>query len=60
MINNSRTANGTDGQAYMEIMATGFAVRKLFPAIMVILIPRYVRDVRLGTRVVQTCKRRDV
>lgn len=38
-------------------MATGFAVRKLFPAIMVIFDSRYVRDGRLGTRVVQTMQK---
>lgn len=49
MINNSRTANGTDGQAYMDNTETGFAVRKLFPATMAILIPD-MKDVRLGSQ----------
>ncbi|BBK58066.1 phage tail fiber [Escherichia coli O145:H28] len=56
MINNSRTANGTDGQAYMDNNGNWLCGAQLFPELWQ-FDSRYVRDVRLGTRVVQLMAR---
>ena len=57
MINNSRTANGTDGQAYMDNNGNWICGAKVIPVDYGNFDSRYVRDVRLGTRVVQLMAR---
>ncbi len=57
MINNSRTANGTDGQAYMDNNGNWICGAKVIPVDYGNFDSRYVRDVRLGTRVVQLMER---
>ncbi|HHI2970852.1 TPA: phage tail protein, partial [Escherichia coli] len=54
MINNSRTENGTDGQAYMDNNGNWLCGAQVIPGNYGNFDSRYVRDVRLGTRVVQT------
>ncbi|EQA0971185.1 phage tail protein, partial [Escherichia coli] len=50
MINNSRTANGTDGQAYMDNNGNWLCGSQVIPGNYGNFDSRYVRDVRLGTR----------
>ncbi|APT61437.1 phage tail protein [Escherichia coli] len=57
MINNSRTANGTDGQAYMDNNGNWLCGSQVIPSNYGNFDSRYVRDVRLGTRVVQLMAR---
>ncbi|HBK2474025.1 TPA: phage tail protein [Escherichia coli] len=57
MINNSRTANGTDGQAYMDNNGNWLCGSQVIPGNYGNFDSRYVRDVRLGTRVVQLIAR---
>lgn len=57
MINNSRTANGTDGQAYMDNNGNWLCGSQVIPGNYGNFDSRYVRDVRLGTRVVQLMER---
>ncbi|EET4990766.1 phage tail protein, partial [Escherichia coli] len=57
MINNSRTANGTDGQAYMDNNGNWLCGARVIPGNYGNFDSRYVRDVRLGTRVVQTMQK---
>ncbi|EGO2154951.1 phage tail protein [Escherichia coli] len=57
MINNSRTANGTDGQAYMDNNGNWLCGAQIIPGNYGNFDSRYVRDVRLGTRVVQLMSR---
>ncbi len=57
MINNSRTANGTDGQAYMDKNGNWLCGAQIIPGNYGNFDSRYVRDVRLGTRVVQLMAR---
>ncbi|EEV5563050.1 phage tail protein [Escherichia coli] len=57
MINNSRTANGTDGQAYMDNNGNWLCGAQVIPDNYGNFDSRYVRDVRLGTRVVQTMQK---
>ena len=57
MINNSRTANGTDGQAYMDNNGNWLCGAQIIPGNYGNFDSRYVRDVRLGTRVVQTMQK---
>ncbi|RJX90653.1 phage tail protein, partial [Escherichia coli] len=57
MINNSRTANGTDGQAYMDNNGNWLCGAQIIPGNYGNFDSRYVRDVRLGTRVVQLMAR---
>ncbi|MCW7115799.1 tail fiber protein [Escherichia coli] len=57
MINNSRTANGTDGQAYMDNNGNWICGSQVIPGNYGNFDSRYVRDVRLGTRVVQLMAR---
>ncbi|MDZ6972384.1 phage tail protein, partial [Escherichia coli] len=57
MINNSRTENGTDGQAYMDNNGNWLCGAQVIPGNYGNFDSRYVRDVRLGTRVVQTMQR---
>ncbi|HFO7724537.1 TPA: phage tail protein [Escherichia coli] len=57
MINNSRTANGTDGQAYMDNNGNWLCGAQVIPGNYGNFDSRYVRDVRLGTRVVQTMQK---
>ncbi|ACV50309.1 tail fiber protein [Escherichia phage D108] len=57
MINNSRTANGTDGQAYMDNNGNWLCGAQIIPGNYGNFDSRYVSDVRLGTRVVQTMQK---
>lgn len=57
MINNSRTANGTDGQAYMDNNGNWLCGAQVIPGNYGNFDSRYVRDVRVGTRVVQTMQK---
>ncbi|HBN1907949.1 TPA: phage tail protein [Escherichia coli] len=57
MINNSRTSNGTDGQAYMDNNGNWLCGAQIIPGNYGNFDSRYVRDVRLGTRVVQTMQK---
>ncbi|ELF19517.1 tail fiber protein [Escherichia coli KTE156] len=57
MINNSRTANGTDGKAYMDNNGNWLCGAQIIPGNYGNFDSRYVRDVRLGTRVVQTMQK---
>ncbi|MCZ8652477.1 phage tail protein [Escherichia albertii] len=57
MINNSRTSNGTDGQAYMDNNGNWLCGSQVIPGNYGNFDSRYVRDVRLGTRVVQLMAR---
>ncbi len=57
MINNSRTANGTAGQAYMDNNGNWLCGAQVIPGNYGNFDSRYVRDVRLGTRVVQTMQK---
>ncbi|MDQ9271489.1 phage tail-collar fiber domain-containing protein [Escherichia marmotae] len=57
MINNSRTANGTDGQAYMDNNGNWLCGAQVILGNYGNFDSRYVRDVRLGTRVVQTMQK---
>ncbi|ENZ8082809.1 phage tail protein [Escherichia coli] len=57
MINNSRTTNGTDGQAYMDNNGNWLCGSQVIPGNYGNFDSRYVRDVRLGTRVVQLMAR---
>ncbi|ENG4147212.1 phage tail protein [Escherichia coli] len=57
MINNSRTENGTDGQAYMDNNGNWLCGAQVIPGNYGNFDSRYVRDVRLGTRVVQTMQK---
>ncbi|MBG0934977.1 phage tail protein [Escherichia coli] len=57
MINNSRTENGTDGQAYMDNNGNWICGAQVIPGNYGNFDSRYVRDVRLGTRVVQTMQK---
>ncbi len=57
MINNSRTANGTDGQAYMDNNGNWLCGAQVIPGNYGNFDSRYVSDVRLGTRVVQTMQK---
>ncbi|EKE6932897.1 tail fiber protein [Escherichia coli] len=57
MINNSRTANGTDGQACMDNNGNWLCGAQIIPGNYGNFDSRYVRDVRLGTRVVQLMAR---
>ncbi|EOU4432674.1 phage tail protein [Escherichia coli] len=57
MINNSRTDNGTDGQAYMDNNGNWLCGAQVIPGNYGNFDSRYVRDVRLGTRVVQLMAR---
>ena len=57
MINNSRTANGTDGQAYIDNNGNWLCGAQVIPGNYGNFDSRYVRDVRLGTRVVQLMAR---
>ncbi|HAX1880432.1 TPA: phage tail protein [Escherichia coli] len=57
MINNSRTVNGTDGQAYMDNNGNWLCGSQVIPGNYGNFDSRYVRDVRLGTRVVQLMAR---
>ncbi|EQA2132995.1 phage tail protein, partial [Escherichia coli] len=57
MINNSRTANGTDGQAYMDNNGNWLCGSQVIPGNYGNFDSRYVKDVRLGTRVVQTMQK---
>ncbi|UYD72432.1 hypothetical protein PLNCDLJO_00030 [Escherichia phage P1] len=57
MINNSRTADGTDGQAYMDNNGNWLCGAQIIPGNYGNFDSRYVRDVRLGARVVQLMAR---
>ncbi|EOZ2973764.1 hypothetical protein ACQQZP_005086, partial [Escherichia coli] len=57
MINNSRTDNGTDGQAYMDNNGNWLCGSQVIPGNYGNFDTRYVKDVRLGTRVVQLMAR---
>ncbi|HBN7471212.1 tail fiber protein [Escherichia coli] len=57
MINNSRTANGTDGQAYMDNNGNWLCGAQIIPGNYGNFDSRYVRDVRLGTRVAKLMAR---
>ncbi len=57
MINNSRTANGTDGQAYMDNNGNWLCGAQIIPGNYGNFDSRYVKDIRLGTRVVQLMAR---
>ncbi|WP_105288792.1 tail fiber protein [Escherichia sp. MOD1-EC5948] len=48
MINNSRTANGTDGQAYMDNNGNWLCGAQIIPGNYGNFDSRYVRDVRMG------------
>ncbi|PFF95401.1 phage tail protein [Escherichia albertii] len=48
MINNSRTANGTDGQAYMDNNGNWLCGSQIIPGNYGNFDSRYVRDVRMG------------
>ncbi|WP_442897248.1 phage tail protein [Escherichia coli] len=48
MINNSRTANGTDGQAYMDNNGNWLCGSQIIPGNYGNFDSRYVRDIRLG------------
>ncbi|EOM2275347.1 phage tail protein, partial [Escherichia coli] len=50
MINNSRTANGTDGQAYMDNNGNWFCGAQVIPGNYGNFDSRYVKDVRLGSQ----------
>ncbi len=50
MINNSRTANGTDGQAYMDNNGNWLCGSQVIPGNYGNFDSRYVRDIRLGTQ----------
>lgn len=50
MINNSRTANGTDGQAYMDNNGNWLCGAQIIPGNYGNFDSRYVRDVRLGSQ----------
>ncbi len=50
MINNSRTANGTDGQAYMDNNGNWLCGSQVIPGNYGNFDSRYVRDVRLGSQ----------
>ncbi|OSK94349.1 tail fiber protein [Escherichia coli] len=50
MINNSRTANGTDGQAYMDNNGNWLCGAQIIPGNYGNFDSRYVRDIRLGTQ----------
>ena len=50
MINNSRTANGTDGQAYMDNNGNWLCGSKIIPGNYGNFDSRYVKDVRLGSQ----------
>ncbi|HHI2418689.1 TPA: tail fiber protein [Escherichia coli] len=50
MINNSRTANGTDGQAYMDNNGNWFCGSQVIPGNYGNFDSRYVKDVRLGSQ----------
>ncbi len=48
MINNSRTANGTDGQAYMDNNGNWLCGSQIIPGNYGNFDSRYIRDIRLG------------
>ncbi|EEW1522406.1 phage tail protein [Escherichia coli] len=50
MINNSRTANGTDGQAYMDNNGNWLCGSQVIPSNYGNFDSRYVKDVRLGSQ----------
>ncbi|MXE58152.1 tail fiber protein, partial [Escherichia coli] len=50
MINNSRTANGTDGQAYMDNNGNWLCGARVIPGNYGNFDSRYVKDVRLGSQ----------
>ncbi|EOT7374827.1 phage tail protein [Escherichia coli] len=50
MINNSRTANGTDGQAYMDNNGNWICGAQIIPGNYGNFDSRYVKDVRLGSQ----------
>ncbi|WP_126714958.1 phage tail protein [Escherichia coli] len=50
MINNSRTANGTDGQAYMDNNGNWLCGAQVIPGNYCNFDSRYVKDVRLGSQ----------
>ncbi|ELZ1076251.1 phage tail protein [Escherichia coli] len=50
MINNSRTANGTDGQAYMDNNGNWLCGSQVIPGNYGYFDSRYVKDVRLGSQ----------
>ncbi|EFN0314275.1 phage tail protein [Escherichia coli] len=50
MINNSRTANGTDGQAYMDNNGNWLCGSQIIPGNYGNFDSRYVKDVRLGSQ----------
>lgn len=50
MINNSRTANGTDGQAYMDNKGNWLCGSQVIPGNYGNFDSRYVKDVRLGSQ----------
>ncbi|HGU4378625.1 TPA: phage tail protein [Salmonella enterica] len=50
MINNSRTANGTDGQAYMDDNGNWLCGSQIIPGNYGNFDSRYVKDVRLGSQ----------
>ncbi|HFO7506825.1 TPA: phage tail protein [Escherichia coli] len=50
MINNSRTANGTDGQAYMDNNGNWLCGAQVIPGNYGNFDSRYVKDVRLGSQ----------
>ncbi|ELH6622321.1 phage tail protein [Escherichia coli] len=50
MINNSRTANGTDGQAYMDNNGNWLCSSQVIPGNYGNFDSRYVKDVRLGSQ----------
>ncbi|HHH6573498.1 TPA: phage tail protein [Escherichia coli] len=50
MINNSRTANGTDGQAYMDNNGNWLCGAQIIPGNYGNFDSRYVKDVRLGSQ----------
>ncbi|EGD4730829.1 putative phage tail fiber protein [Escherichia coli] len=50
MINNSRTANGTDGQAYMDNNGNWLCGSQVIPGNYSNFDSRYVKDVRLGSQ----------
>ncbi|HII2554130.1 TPA: phage tail protein, partial [Escherichia coli] len=50
MINNSRTANGTDGQAYMDNNGNWLCGSQVIPGNYGNFDSRYVKDVRLGSQ----------
>ncbi|HHX0267117.1 TPA: phage tail protein [Escherichia coli] len=57
MINNSRTTNGTDGFAVLDSNSNFICGGQFIPGNYGNFDSRYVRDVRLGTRVVQIMQR---